>query len=98
MKMLISKIIMLLKDPNPCKECLVVPICKETCSPKHKWESKTNSFFLPFQIILGFVLVVVFSCLYAVFVVLFYFGLIDETTLKRVSPIPHEWDEDDNFY
>ncbi len=95
----LKKVFMLLKDPDPCKECLVKVICTEECKPKCSWNMRENSFLLPFLATGGMIIII--GMLYCFFVTLLLLRLgwiKNDKALRRFDPFPHDVDMYDTFY
>lgn len=96
--MTLQKFIMLLKDPDPCEECLVKAICKTTCMNKSKWEGRTKNFFAPFMIVFAMWLLLVSFFAYGIALLAFKFNLITYEQTQRLNIFP-DWEEpEDDYY
>jgi hypothetical protein len=95
---LLKKIITSIKDPDPCKTCLVTPICSKDCDEKNKWTARINSLFVGFLIPIGIILIGVFYFCMGVVSIFFYFGLVDEAFVDKFNPFPIDEDYYDDYY
>ena len=94
---MLRKIIMLWKDPDPCKECLVKVICRDQCDKKVQWECKTRDFFAAYKIIAGMILLIVSAFAYGVALIALKYDLLtyEEATAFNLFP---DWEEPDEYY
>lgn len=98
MKKTIKKIIMLSKDPDPCKECLVKAACSQVCSDKSSWDGRSRSFLVAFMVPSCAILLFCFFTMFVLLAALYALGLISEETLDKFDPFPERDDMYDDYY
>lgn len=79
---------MLYKDPNPCTECLVNPMCNNRCEKKTKWNGRENSFWIPWKIVIGMICVITMCFCFFVTSIFCKYNLIDPEVVKMFDPFP----------
>jgi len=98
MKKLINKISMLLKDPDPCQDCLVIPICKKLCDNKRSWNGRINNYWIALIPMLYVYTIVSTMFIFLIASLFHRFGVINDKQLKALNPLPDDKGRDYDFY
>ena len=97
--MKLKKIITAIKDSDPCKECLIRPICRSLCETKRNRNGRLNSYWVGFSPLIFVISISVYIFSFAIANVFYHFGLLTKKQVNVFDPFLDESQMDKlNYY